>query len=104
MHPRRSSRAGFAAKETVLWQIQRLQTAATILTCGDFFGNRFAKRLRDTVAAAFSRCRHDLCDVPLRQGVWRADAEKRHLGADPAVTNRGDDSQRGSFPRKSLHM
>ena len=46
------------------------------LTCGDFFVNRFAKRLRDTVAAAFSRGRHDLCHVPLRQGVWLADAEK----------------------------
>ena len=57
-------------------RVTRGEGGTEALTCVDFFVNRFAKRLRDTVAAAFSRCRHDLWNVPLRQGVWLADAEK----------------------------
>ena len=76
-----------------------------MLTCGDFFGNRFAKRLRDTVAAVFSRGRHDLCHVPLRQGVWLADAEEtsqvgRFCGSKPRLRF----SRRFLSSKKSPHV
>jgi len=74
------------------------------LTCGDFFINRFAKRSRDTVAAAWSRwiSRQEMLPPgSSRAGFAAKETERR---GDSAVTNHGYDSQRGSFPRKSLHM
>ena len=75
------------------------------LTCVDFFGDRFAKRLRDTVAAACSRWIFRQVMHPSDGSRAGFAAKETDVWADPAVKNRGYDSQRGSCHRKiSTHV